>query len=102
MACGNCGSASSSGSIVIPTPQQLLKGITSLAHLAISEDNRATEEIIKQRRDKCRDCEFSTKNESRKDRPTKGLTSLSQCKKCACFIRWKTIALNETCPIGLW
>jgi hypothetical protein len=59
-------------------------------------------EVMLARRDQCRDCEFATRNPKRVNRSTKGLTSLSRCTKCDCFIAAKTQVGSEACPIGRW
>lgn len=64
--------------------------------------NQASVDVMMQRRDKCRQCEFATRNTKRLERSTKGLTTLSRCTKCNCFIAAKTKLVTERCPIGLW
>jgi len=56
----------------------------------------ATTNVIKNRRDKCRLCENSTKN------PKMGLTNFSYCKICKCNIMAKSQLLNEKCPNAFW
>jgi hypothetical protein len=50
---------------------------------------RVTEEIADGRMDICKNCEFLIK-----------LTK--QCKKCGCFMNFKTLAAESECPIGKW
>lgn len=98
MACGNCGN----NNVVVPTPAQLLKGIKSVTELALSSVSHASKEVIEDRRNKCRECPEATRNDKLKDRPSKGLTSWSQCRLCSCVIKWKTMAKDETCPLNKW
>lgn len=57
---------------------------------------------IQRRRDFCRRCDFATRNNERLDRPTAGLTTLSRCLKCSCFIAAKTQVQSEACPLNMW
>lgn len=57
---------------------------------------------INKRRDICRYCEFSTKSDDEKYKNYNGLTSYSQCIKCACIISLKTKLATETCPLDKW
>jgi hypothetical protein len=60
--------------------------------------DQATEAVVKARRDACRECEHATRNQNRLDRPSKGLTTLSQCQLCGCLIAAKTMLASEKCP----
>jgi hypothetical protein len=42
-----------------------------------------------QRMSICRECEFSH-------------VSSGRCKKCGCFLKWKTSWRSQKCPIGKW
>jgi len=86
---------------VVPTPNQMIKGAQGLSKLVMGKNN--TDEVtIQLRRDVCRNCEFSTKNQSLLTSPCKGLTAYSQCEKCACFIKYKTMLTTEQCPLNKW
>jgi hypothetical protein len=82
-------------------PELLLKGAAGLAKAALGID-RASDEIVAQRRNQCRECPHATKNPKRVHLPTKGLTKLSRCQLCDCFIHAKTLLASETCPDGRW
>ena len=97
MSCSTC----NKNSIMMPSMKQAVHGIKSLVSL-VDVSNYAPEEVIKQRRDKCRECPEATKNEKYIDRPSKGLTNRSQCKQCACLIYLKTMIQTEKCPQSLW
>jgi hypothetical protein len=86
---------------VIPNPRQVVKGVIGLGKVVIGAD-RVTDGIVKTRRDICRNCPESTKDERLKNHISKGLTAFSQCKLCTCFIKSKTILTTETCPLGKW
>jgi hypothetical protein len=53
------------------------------------KENRASEELSKQRMDMCLSCEHLIK-------------VTSQCKKCGCFMKLKTTLKHVQCPIGKW
>lgn len=88
-------------SIVIPKPNQMLKGIVGISKLLVGK-NKADETMIQKRRDICRECEFATRDKALLDRPSKGLTAYSQCLKCACVLKYKTMLCEERCPVGKW
>lgn len=46
-------------------------------------------EVSDKRMEICRSCEYF------RERTT-------QCKKCGCFMRFKTAMLKSSCPIGKW
>ena len=79
----------------------IASGATGLAKVALRVKLADSSEI-QCRRDHCRKCSFATRNASRIDRPTAGLTTLSRCLKCSCFIVAKTQVLSEKCPLGQW
>jgi len=86
---------------VAPTPKQIVKGVVGAAKIILGTNN-ASADTIKERRDICRVCEFSTKNTALINEPCKGLTSYSQCEKCACFIKYKTMLQDSQCPQNKW
>lgn len=88
MACGSCG-------------KTIKKGIIGLTKVALGIDTDSPDNI-KRKRDICRVCEFATLNKERLNRPTKGLTTLSRCIKCNCFIAAKSKLKSESCPDGRW
>ena len=75
------------------------KGVVGLVKAAVHID-RASVEVIQSRRDICRECEHATRNDRFKK--TKGLTILSQCDLCSCFIAAKTVIQSEGCPLAKW
>ena len=78
---------------------QVIRGATGLAKSAIGLD-RAPKEVIRFRRDVCRKCDHSEKRRVRGG--PLGITSLSQCQVCSCFIVAKTKLASEKCPLGKW
>lgn len=95
--CGGCGKQK----MVIPTATQVVRGIVGIGKL-VNANQRVDDVLANTRRNHCRNCEFSTRNEKLLDRPSKGLTNYSQCQKCACVIVLKTLSKDEKCPIGKW
>ncbi len=75
------------------------KGVIGLTKAAFGVD-RASDELIATRRDICRTCGYSAKRK-RKDGML-GLTTLSTCSQCGCFIAPKTTIKAEKCKAGLW
>ena len=61
--------------------------------------DQAPKKMVEQRRAICRQCEHATRNPARLDRPSKGLTSMSECKPCGCFIAAKTRLASEVCGL---
>lgn len=92
--------------IVMPTAKQLASGAIGLSKLALSKagilDDNTNSDVIMTRLDICRNCEFATRNKDRLNRPSKGLTSFSQCSKCACVILLKVQLKSSTCPLSKW
>ena len=86
---------------VMPNMKQAIHGAVTLPKVLFSS-TELTQAAIQSRRDICRDCEFSTKNAALLSAPCKGLTAYSQCEKCACFIKLKTMVNTEACPVGKW
>jgi hypothetical protein len=50
---------------------------------------RVSEEVADARMNICKGCEFLIK-------------FTKQCKKCGCFMNFKTLAAESECPIGKW
>ena len=84
MRCGNC-----------------LKGAAGLAKVALGMD-AAPDAVIAERRDACRMCDRATRNPSPRYVAAMGLTTLSRCQECGCFIAAKSMIAGETCPLGKW
>lgn len=91
--------------------QTIVNGSKGIAKNAVNllgaSVDEALPEIVKFRRDICRNCEHARKNPLHKDRvidgqKTNGLTSLSQCELCSCLIKLKSTLASEKCPIGKW
>jgi hypothetical protein len=80
---------------------KIARGAVGLTKAAIGID-AVPLEVMQARREECRDCEHATRNPLRLNRTTKGLTSLSRCRKCDCFIAAKTKLGGEACPVGRW
>lgn len=87
--------------VLTPTPYQAMRGVVGLAKVATGI-GLAPDDIIQHRRDRCRECEFATRNKELMARPSKGLTAYSQCEKCTCFIKYKTQVASEQCPLEKW
>jgi hypothetical protein len=62
----------------------------------------APEEVIRARRDLCRDCPSATRNSDEKFSMQRGLTTFSVCRECGCYIAAKTRLNSESCPLKLW
>jgi len=45
--------------------------------------------ISKERLQICNDCEFYNKDNSK-------------CKKCGCFMNYKTLIMSSSCPLNKW
>lgn len=74
---------------------KIAKGASGLAKAAVRV-RRDAPAFAKARRDICRACPQAQKH------PTKGLTFLSRCNSCGCFIGAKTLIESESCPEGKW
>jgi hypothetical protein len=81
---------------------QILHGAGGLAKVAAQAVGIPIDKIpyayTKLRRDVCRACPHASKSPDRLDRPSKGLTTLSKCELCGCFIAAKTMLASEKCP----
>jgi len=86
--------------------KEIIHGAVGIAKVAANSLGAGIDEASDltklNRRDICRVCEYATRNESRMDRPTKGLTALSRCIKCECNIKAKTSLASEKCPENKW
>lgn len=82
------------------------KGIVGLTKAAAQSAGIAVDKaprgVVQARRDVCRECPEATRNEAKISTPTKGLTTLSRCKKCNCFIAAKTKLASQSCPMDKW
>lgn len=85
------------------TCTEIVAGAMGLAKAAVGAD-RAPDAIVAQRRGICRECPEATRSAdpARLAKPTKGLTSLSRCRACGCFIAAKTLLASESCPLNKW
>lgn len=85
---------------------EIINGVSGLAKVAANSlganIDKADKELVQLRRDICRGCQFSTRNPDPKYFENKGMTSLSKCEKCGCFIAAKTTLVSEKCPEGKW
>ncbi len=69
-------------------------GITkALFHIA-----NASPDVIARRRDVCRACPHAMRNPDPKFAANCGLTTLSRCEQCGCFIAAKTRVASERGP----
>lgn len=78
-----------------------IHGAIGLAKVAMGVD-RADAATIEQRRDICRGCEHATRSSKPKFEANQGLTNMSRCQLCNCFIAGKTVLRGEACPAGKW
>lgn len=81
--------------------KKVVRGAGSLLQAAVHLDP-APAEVVQARRDLCRVCEFATRNKHAQFAQFTGLTTLSRCRKCDCFIGAKTSLASQSCPIGRW
>jgi hypothetical protein len=88
MGCGTCG--------------EIVHGAVGLAKAGLQSVGVPIDQVsdaeLQRRRDICRDCPEATRNPERMHLPTKGLTTLSKCNLCGCFIAAKTKLASERCP----
>ena len=91
MSCGDCPKF----------PSMIVHGVVGLTKAALHID-RASDAVIAERRDQCRNCNHATKRLARAHLPTKGLTNLSRCLLCRCNIAAKTMIAGESCPGAKW
>jgi hypothetical protein len=61
---------------------------SELKSIATGKENLDAEEI-KKRYSICEGCEFFH-------------TPSKRCKKCGCYLKWKTAWRSQKCPIGKW
>lgn len=78
-----------------------LNGIVGLAKAALNLAP-VTPEQLAQRRDECRRCDRAGKSAKPRFAEFGGLTSLSKCRECGCYIAAKTRVASESCPLGKW
>jgi hypothetical protein len=73
----------------------LVKVAAQAAGIPVDQADAA---MVKSRLDKCRVCPHSGKSQNPAFRKTKGLTSLSKCDICGCFLGAKARIASESCP----
>jgi hypothetical protein len=82
---------------------KIKRGASGLAKFAAQSIGIAVDDappdVVRRRRDECRGCDFATRNPAPKFKKNNGLTSLSQCSVCKCFIAAKTKVASESCPL---
>ena len=54
----------------------------------------ASREVIEQRKETCKECEFNTKN-------LYG-AKVARCSICSCFITAKCVLSGSECPANIW
>lgn len=77
-------------------------GLTRTAVGALTGIGRVDDVTLQQRRDVCRGCEFATRNAALEQNASRGLTTLSRCTQCQCYIAAKTTLAREECPLQKW
>ncbi len=92
MAC-NCNS--NTASVYHGVVNTIARGVVGLSKVAL-RIGIADQSVIQTRRDICRICPEATIH------PKIGLTNISKCKQCGCFISSKTQLISEKCPLGKW
>src|ERR1035437_3778824 len=83
------------------TPATIARGVIGLSKVLLGI-NLAPKEIIDARRNVCRKCSHSTKNNDPKFSKHNGLTSFSKCDLCLCYISAKSQLEAEKCPLDKW
>ncbi len=83
------------------TAGKVLHGAVALVKVAVGAD-AAPDAVIAARRDICRRCDHATRSNEPRFAANRGLTTLSRCRKCGCFIVAKTKLAGERCPLGRW
>lgn len=87
--------------VVVPRPAQAVRGAIGLAKNALGIDQVAkatwTARLLV-----CQSCEWATRSRAPKFAPQRGLTTRSQCLKCACIVAQKAKLMGEDCPLGKW
>ena len=86
---------------IAQTADKLLHGAVALAKVAVGAD-AAPPALVAARRDICRRCDQSTRNSDPRFAAHAGLTTLSRCRACGCFIAAKTKLGREKCPNARW
>ena len=83
------------------SPNKIVDGMTGLTRALINEGVVAEQET-ERRINICRECPDATRNDAKKFQQFKGLTNLSQCRQCGCFIKAKARLDDSRCPVGKW
>ncbi|HOD83608.1 MAG TPA: hypothetical protein PKG77_19495 [Phycisphaerae bacterium] len=81
--------------------QKVIHGAVALAKVAVGAD-AAPDAVVAARRDICRQCDQATRNPNARFAAHAGLTTLSRCRACGCFIAAKTKLAGEHCPLNHW
>lgn len=79
---------------------KIVRGCAGLAKAALGI--AAPPAAVAERRDACRGCDRASRNPSPRHVAARGLTTLSRCAECGCFIAAKTLLQSETCPLNKW
>jgi hypothetical protein len=78
-----------------------VKGVVGLAKAAAGVD-AAPADVVDARRLACRHCSLASRSQRFAAAPHRGLTTLSRCGACSCFVAAKTRLAGEACPLGWW
>jgi hypothetical protein len=81
--------------------QKIIEAATGLAKAALGLDAAPLAAVLA-RRNVYRACDRATRSSSPRFAVNKGLTTLSRCLECSCFIAAKTLLSGEKCPMGKW
>jgi hypothetical protein len=77
------------------------KGAVGITKSTLFIDRAPKAQIVK-RLDICRACDEVTRSRKPKFAESKGLTNLSRCRICKCFVVAKTKIASEVCPLSKW
>ena len=99
--CRGVGNRFRAGNRGMICPCQTALGALELARVALRL-GWASDALTMARRDRCRECDQATRNPADRYRPTGGLTTLSRCLVCGCFVVPKTRRLASRCDLDRW
>ena len=78
-------------------------GLTKTAMQAVGIPiDQSPPEVAATRLEICRGCDELKRSTNPKFVSNRGLTNLSQCRKCSCIVKAKVGIKSEKCPLGKW
>ena len=81
--------------------KHIVRGVVGLTKALVGWD-RADDTTIRHRRRCCKKCPHVSRSTDLKYQKTNGVTTLSQCGMCKCFVAAKITIKGEACPLGKW